>query len=240
MVTKNDKNKIRFSMKRTVKTFTNVSIVEIDKLYSDFLSYIKTLSHKDKVVRLLSTEKGLQANCDRLAKESVANIGSCYTINLLIIEVIKTREALTNNIVVNLNKDMEKYKTSFFEYPDKKEFIKFDGIHGISNNYLYEYSKGNTHISDPYRNWINAFPVMKALVKEYWKVDWNRPVEVFIDYVLKESHDSSNCDKAVLDQILNRIYEVDDKCVTSVHSRKIGTCQNFKDGSIAIYIRNIE
>ena len=57
MVTKNDKNKVRFSMKRTVKTFTNVSITEIDKLYSDFLSYIKTLSHKDKVVRLLSTEK---------------------------------------------------------------------------------------------------------------------------------------------------------------------------------------
>lgn len=73
-------NGIRFSKKRTINTFANCNINEIKQLVDDFLEYAETLDTKTRIVRCNSAIKGLERLHDKLAKESVTNIGDCYNL----------------------------------------------------------------------------------------------------------------------------------------------------------------
>lgn len=91
-----DYNKIRFSEKRTIKTFEFCVIEEVKQLVEDFVEYADALDTKKRVIRCNSVIKGLQKLHDRLAKENVGNIGDCY--NLLRLEDnIKTIAHITEN-----------------------------------------------------------------------------------------------------------------------------------------------
>jgi hypothetical protein len=50
--------------------------------------------------------------------------------------------------------------------------------------------------------------------------------------------DTSNCDKAIIDMIIERCYEENDNIVHKVHSERIGTCEKYWDGKISFYIKN--
>ncbi|WPC42933.1 Rha family transcriptional regulator [Clostridium sp. JS66] len=91
-----DWNKIRFSEKRTINTFADCSIEDIKQLVEEFIAYAETLDTKTRVIRCNSTVKGITRLHDRLAKESVTNIGDCYNL-LKLQDSIKTISHMAEN-----------------------------------------------------------------------------------------------------------------------------------------------
>ncbi|KAF1085684.1 hypothetical protein SPSYN_01828 [Sporotomaculum syntrophicum] len=94
-------NEIRFSMKRTINTFSNANPSELEELYNDFRTYIdKEFKHKTdkRLSRYKSVEKGLEILLKRIANEDISNIGDCYNIRKLKEVVIKDRTTLEKRI----------------------------------------------------------------------------------------------------------------------------------------------
>lgn len=89
-------NKIRFSEKRTINTFSDCSIEDIKQLVEEFITYAETLDTETRVIRCSSAIKGLTRLHDRLAKESVTNIGDCYNL-LRLQDNIKTIAHIAEN-----------------------------------------------------------------------------------------------------------------------------------------------
>ncbi|MDD3569796.1 MAG: hypothetical protein PHY44_01685 [Lachnospiraceae bacterium] len=93
-------NELRFSQKRTIKTFSNADVLEIKKLYSEFREYVD-LEYKyktdDRVARYKSVEKGLQQLLDNLAVNP-DNVGDCYNVKQLEKKVLFDRTTLEKRI----------------------------------------------------------------------------------------------------------------------------------------------
>ncbi|WP_185750685.1 hypothetical protein [Clostridium sp. KNHs214] len=108
---------------------------------------------------------------------------------------------------------------------------------------MYTYNTDGTYKTNAYRSWIRNFPTEEVPSREDYEIwegiDFNKPIELFITYVCKDGFDIRNFDKATIDQIFNRCLEVDDNIVESVHSEKVGSCNNYEDGKISFFIRNL-
>jgi len=263
------KNELRFSKNKTIKTFSSATPSEITQLYSEFKQYIDVeykYKTDERIARYRSVEKGLENLHDSTASLGVTKIGDCYNIQLLKEQVIFDRTKLGNRMsggekgvkTKTINKltghieaiesqlqdaivevvDLKIQLDNSIPYPAYNEFIKLN-IHGISNNYLFEHKNGGTFKTDTYKNWINRFPLVKMPVKEFWNVDWTKPIEIFLHYVALARFDHTNCDKAIIDHIIQRVYKEDDNIVHRVHSERIGTCNDYTSGEIHFHIRNV-
>lgn len=133
---------------------------------------------------------------------------------------------------------LENNSTSGYTYPSDNEFVCVD-CHSFTHNYMYEQKFGRTTRSDSYNAWIYHFPKDQVPDMDYWEVDWDKPVEMFINYSAKAEMDIRNLDKAIIDMIIGRIYGLDDNIVDSVSSRRVATVDNYQDGKISFFIRNI-
>lgn len=123
--------------------------------------------------------------------------------------------------------------------PRSSEFVTI-GCHPFSINYMYQTIGNRTFKTPAYMSWIANFPEIEVPELDYWdNVDFTKPIELFVNYVAKESFDQNNCDKATIDQIFNRMYGIDDNIIYYTHSQKVGTVKTYADGSISFFIRNI-
>lgn len=94
-------NELKFSQKRTIKTFANADVNEIKKIYDEFKDYVDSeykYKSSDRLARYKSVEKGLQQLHDKLAKEDISNVGDCYNIRKLKEKVILDRTTLEKRI----------------------------------------------------------------------------------------------------------------------------------------------
>lgn len=94
-------NELKFSQKRTIKTFANADVNNIKTLYLEFKEYVDSeykYKTSDRVARYKSVEKGLQQLHDRLATEDISNVGDCYNIRKLKEQVILDRTTLEKRI----------------------------------------------------------------------------------------------------------------------------------------------
>lgn len=94
-------NELKFSQKRTIKTFANADVNNIKPLYIEFKEYVDSeykYKTSDRVARYKSVEKGLQQLHDRLATEDISNVGDCYNIRKLKEQVILDRTTLEKRI----------------------------------------------------------------------------------------------------------------------------------------------
>lgn len=94
-------NELKFSQKRTIKTFANADVNNIKALYVEFKDYVDSeykYKTSDRVARYKSVEKGLQQLHDRLATEDISNVGDCYNIRKLKEQVILDRTTLEKRI----------------------------------------------------------------------------------------------------------------------------------------------
>lgn len=94
-------NELKFSQKRTIKTFANADVNNIKTLYIEFKNYVDSeykYKTSDRVARYKSVEKGLQQLHDRLATEDISNVGDCYNIRKLKEQVILDRTTLEKRI----------------------------------------------------------------------------------------------------------------------------------------------
>ena len=93
-------NELRFSQKRTIKTFANSDVNNIKQLYAEFKEYVDNeykYKTSDRVARYKSVEKGLQQLHDNLAANP-DNVGDCYNVRKLKEEVILDRTTLEKRI----------------------------------------------------------------------------------------------------------------------------------------------
>lgn len=91
-----DYNKIRFSEKRTINTFTNSNVDDVKQLVKEFKDYVINLDTKTRVARCKSSIKGLQRLHDKVAKESTLNIAECYKILQYIDKIKKIKHEAEN------------------------------------------------------------------------------------------------------------------------------------------------
>lgn len=117
-------NELRFSQKRTIKTFANSDVLEIEKLYTEFREYVDSeyrYKTDDRLARYKSVEKGLQQLHDRFASNP-ENIGDCYNIKQLEKRVLCDRTTLEKRIsggrkaaktrcIVELEEDLSELKS---------------------------------------------------------------------------------------------------------------------------------
>lgn len=89
-------NKIRFSEKKTIKTFEYCEESKVRMLVDDFISYAEELDTQTRIIRCRSAIKGIQRLHDRLAYANVTNIGDCYIL-LQLSDRIKTVEHEAEN-----------------------------------------------------------------------------------------------------------------------------------------------
>ena len=94
-------NELRFSQKRTIKSFATCEPNSIKKLYAEFRDYVdREYRYKtdDRVARYKSVEKGLQQLHDALATDNPDNVGDCYNVRKLKEQVILDRTTLEKRI----------------------------------------------------------------------------------------------------------------------------------------------
>lgn len=240
----------KFGTYRIRKTFLNsTNITEDYKLFS-FLSKqewkAKRLNNSDRVKLSKLIVKGLEQRLNRdksklRASEMLAMQELLTDINK---DIIKLENKKHGGLKTGQQKQITKLKQQLEDIETKyvvrdEEFVTLD-VHGFSNNYMYSYIEGKCVKSNAYKNWIKYFPYDQVPDVDYWDVDFTKPVEMFINYTVKKDVDIANLDKSFIDMIFNRIYGVDDNIVQAVHRQGVATVDNFADGKISFYIRNIE
>lgn len=240
----------KFGTYRIRKTFLNsTNITEDYKLFT-FLSKqewkAKRLNNDDRVKLSKLIVKGLEQRLNRdksklRASEMLAMQELLTDINK---DIIKLENKKHGGLKTGQQKQITKLKQQLEDIETKyvvrdEEFVTLD-CHGFSNNYMYSYIEGKCVKSNAYKNWIKYFPCNQVPDIDYWDVDYNKPIELFINYTVKKDVDIANLDKSFIDMIFNRIYGVDDNIVQAVHRQGIATVEDFTDGKISFYIRNIE
>lgn len=241
----------KFGTYRIRKTFLNsTNITEDYKLFTELSKQewkAKRLNNADRVKLSKLIVKGLEQRLNRdksklRASEMLAMQELLTDINKDIIKLenkkhggLKTGQKKT---ITKLKQQLENIETKYVVRDS--EFVTLD-VHGFSNNYMYSYIEGKCVKSNAYKNWIKYFPYHQIPASDYWEdVDFTKPVELFINYTVKKDVDIANLDKSFIDMIFNRVYEIDDNIVQAVHRQGVATVDNFEDGKIAFYIRNIE
>ena len=241
----------KFGTYRIRKTLLNsTNITEDYKLFT-FLSKqewkAKRLNNADRVKLSKLIVKGLEQRLNRdksklRASEMLAMQELLTDINK---DIIKLENKKHGGLKTGQQKQITKLKQQLEDIETKyvvrdEEFVTLD-CHGFSNNYMYSYIEGKCVKSNAYKNWIKYFPYNQVPDIDYWEdVDFTKPIELFINYTVKKDVDIANLDKSFIDMIFNRIYGVDDNIVQAVHRQGVATVDNFADGKISFYIRNIE
>jgi prophage antirepressor-like protein len=239
-------NELRFSTGRVIKTFGTAKPSEIKQLYSEFKTYTDEEYKYDtdkRISRYKSVEKGLTTLHNNIAKQDIGNIGDCYNINKFKEQVILDRTKLEKKSLGGdkgaKTKEIKQLQEKIDNtYPKDDEFVTLN-YHGFSCNYMYKYSNDGTYKTDANKILIKHFPIEQVPNVDYWKnVDFSKPIELFINYVVKSENDIQNNDKSFIDMLFNNILHVDDNIVESIHSKRVGTIDNFQDGKISFFIRN--
>lgn len=94
------RNELRFSQKRTIKTFANATAGELTETYRKFREYVDAeykYKTSDRVARYKSVEKGLKQWLDNNASNP-ENIGDCYNVKMLEKQVLEDRTTLEKRI----------------------------------------------------------------------------------------------------------------------------------------------
>lgn len=105
-------NELKFSEKRTIKTFAECkSIDEAEKLYEEFKAYIDKEYKNDsktRIARYKSVEKGLNKLHKNLAQENDNNIGKCHSVKVLLVQVLTDRTTLEKRVSGGIRADLKK------------------------------------------------------------------------------------------------------------------------------------
>ena len=253
-------DKVRYSIRNIKPLLNNCTYKNLEDTVNKIVEVHSNLKSKDRYVpHHGKTKTEYKQHVRKIITNALDEIynttldGSLRTIaldvnNALLSDVIATNNRSKDRIIKNktkINKELKQQLDNAVLYPRLSEFVTI-GTHGFSNNYMYETRGKNTYKTPAYKEWIDNFPYDEVPCIDHWDdVDFDKPVELFLNYVTKETidgqnRDHHNCDKSIIDMLFGRIYDVDDGIVHLVHSQFVGTCDTYADGKISFCIRNIE
>lgn len=234
-----------FSERRTQRKFSDcTTYTEYKLLYDRFVAHAKTLDASIRVIRSNCAIKGMEKLRISLMITDPTNAGYAMLIDCDIKYLLRQIDKSNNKIlggekggktrtINGLNDKLE----NCILYPKPDEFTWLD-THGFSNNYLYAYKEGSTKKSENYIKWLSNFPYKQMTPKDKLKIDWTKPLEMFIQYITIPSFDSHNCGKSLIDTIVTKYYGIDDNIAQHIYSERVGTCDGYSGGKIGYCIRN--
>ncbi|MGL4847480.1 MAG: hypothetical protein ACRC28_00905 [Clostridium sp.] len=240
----------KFGKYRIRKTFLNSN--DVAREYKEFLELSKAewkakrLNNFDRVKLSNLICKGLEQRLDRdkIKLKPSEMLGMQELIADIKSDIIKLENKKNGGIKTHQSKEIKKLKCEVKKFTSiDKDFIVCN-CHPLSNNYMYQVGENGTmEKTKAYKQWIKYFPYHNVPDLTYWiaeGVDFSKPVELFMNVVIKDKFDVVNFEKSFIDMIFNRIYKIDDYIVRSHHMREVGRVENFADGKVAFYIRNLE
>lgn len=251
VLTLDDINAERFSVGRTIKTFANADMKTIDELVADFNEYVSKMDTRTRIKRAESAIAGIQRLHDRLIDENPSNIGHCYNLKQLIIEIKDNKHQIENRknggLKAALKRNNNKYKdknkqlNKQIDYlsPNLEDYYEID-YSGFSENYMYDYSESQKKWvrSNSYKKWIANFPHEDMPID--CGIDWNKPIKMYLAFVQKRGADCQGYVKSAVDQIF-RHYGYDDYKIEDIDIRaqRIATVNNHNEGKIYFLLRNV-
>lgn len=120
------------------------------------------------------------------------------------------------------------------------EFCCLEGVSPFSNNFMYQ----NGNKTRQYKGWQCNFPHSQCWKRTTWEnlgVDFDKPLEIIIKAIAPKKLDIHNCQKSIIDQVFgdSRTLGLDDNLIQRATIERIGDCEDFNEGKIYYYIRNI-
>ena len=254
----------KYSLPKLKNTFKTENIEQIHNIYEDVKNFYKH-NYRDTDFRLKmmkNIERGLNDRIENYAQnKQVAFITICD-------DLIKTIKEDKEELRLRISGGQKAYKTRTINIQgkllDEKNEMLSDleskianlnpslsnymvlTTHGISENYLYEtvldnYTGKNITVkTNTYKNWIRNFPSQQLKKKEELDVDWNKPIIVFLKFDCMDRFDKQNLLKATIDQIITREYGENDNIIDKIIVEKNMDVDNYKDGRIYCYIKNVD
>ena len=110
---------------------------------------------------------------------------------------------------------------------------------GISANYMYSYGKDKVVKSAAYHRWINNLHLEEYLPETYPGVDFNKPLRITILFGHKDTLDTNNLGKSIIDQIAE-YYGFNDALVTETVLSLHSYVESHDDGYMYVKIENID
>lgn len=108
--------------------------------------------------------------------------------------------------------------------------------HPFSEKNMYVYNKG----SESYNNWLQNFPIEETTIYiDSLNIDWDKPIGVYLKYVCIPGVGVQNFNKATIDMLLSLTRKKGSGSVEQVVAEKIGECEDYADGKIYFFIKNI-
>jgi len=254
----------KYCLPKLKNTFKTENIEQIHNIYEDVKNFYKH-NYRDTDFRLKmmkNIERGLNDRIENYAQnKQVAFITICD-------DLIKTIKEDKEELRLRISGGQKAYKTRTINIQgkllDEKNEMLSDleskianlnpslsnymvlTTHGISENYLYEtvldnYTGKNITVkTNTYKNWIRNFPSQQLKKKEELDVDWNKPIIVFLKFDCMDRFDKQNLLKATIDQIITREYGENDNIIDKIIVEKNMDVDNYKDGRIYCYIKNVD
>jgi len=234
--------------KKIRNTFKNCGLELIENEFKECMLYHKNKDGKEK-----TSIQSIIINTLGDRKQTLIDSGKgafALAIAEVINEIIKKQKETGNKsrgqTISYKNKIISKLEDEIANLnPPISKYMILD-VHGISENYLYEtvksdYTGKNIVVkTNTYKNWIRNFPSYQLLPKEELNVDWEKPIIVFLKFDCKKSFDVQNLTKGIVDQVITREYGENDNIIDKIIVEKNMDVDNYKDGRIYCYIRNVD
>ena len=109
---------------------------------------------------------------------------------------------------------------------------------GFSANYMYSYSNKGVVKSAAYHRWINNLHLEEYLPETYPEVDFNKPLRITILFGHKDTLDTNNLGKSIIDQIAE-YYGFNDSLVVETVLSLHSYVDSYDEGYMYVKIENI-
>ena len=225
------------------------SIRETQDIRQLFEDYIRLSSIERTAGRLTNKERiySLNAFTDEIqiiiANEATNMRGSQLLMyQELLTDISKEKTRLSNKanggIKSNMTRRIKQLEEELALTQEDEDDYYFIDKSGFSVNYMYSYGKDKVVKSAAYHRWIKDLNLKNYLPQTYPGVNFTQPIRITILFGHKDTLDTNNLGKAIIDQIAE-YYNFDDSLVAETVLSLHSYVESHDKGYMYIKIENI-
>lgn len=225
------------------------SIRETQDIRQLFEDYIQLSSIERTAGRLTNKERiySLNAFTDeiqiKIANEATSMRGSeLLALQELLTDISKEKTRLSNKanggIKSNMTRRIKQLEEELALTQEDEDDYYFIDKSGFSVNYMYSYGKDKVVKSASYHRWIKDLDLKSYLPQPYPGVNFTQPLRITILFGHKDTLDTNNLGKSIIDQIAE-YYNFDDSLVAETVLSLHSYVESHDKGYMYIKIENI-
>lgn len=232
----------KFGIRRIRKTFRETH--QLVDIWNEF----KELSKIERNARRINNDTRIKA-CgiivDELQDYLANNVADMKTYEVVmyqevIQEILAERNRLTNKYYGGLlsakTKQIKKLEQQICD--DSIDTYYFIDRSGFSVNCMYSYKNNHVIKTPAYSRWINNLHLEQYLPETYPNVDFTKPLKITILFGQKETLDTNNLGKSIIDQVA-KYYDFDDVLVHDISLQLHDYVESYEQGYMYLKIENI-